>query len=242
MSNVNGYFAAPALPTLPAAPPAPQPYGAAATTPTAPGAWPTPVVVPVNNAPAYNQANIDSYIQSAVAAAPLTAGAMPGRTAANVVSEGYQVFGRRVARSGARTAARSTAKSVRARSGSGVGQAGGGILGGIMGAIKTSVIVNGLFSLAVNGYQVYTKKQTMSQGGANFSGDLMSAVAGGAAGGVASAAGTAILCSAFGMTAGLPLTLIGIGLGIGGYILGDTLLKQTKIYNDVKTKVGQLLA
>lgn len=241
MSNVNGYFAAPPAPMAPPALPAPMmPYGAAGTTPPAPGAWPTPVVVPVNNAPGYTgTSDVDSYIQSAAAAAPFTAGVMPGKKAASLVAESFPAFGRRVTRSGARSTGRTASKTVRARSG--VGQSGGGFFAGVMGAIKTSVIVNGLFSLAINGYQVYSKKQTMAQGGANFSGDLMSAVVGGAAGGVASAAGTAILCSAFGMTAGLPLTLIGIGLGVVGYMVGDTFLKNTKIYNDVKTKVHSLL-
>ena len=44
---------------------------AAGTVPApAPGAWPTPVVVPVNNAPGYGT-DMDQYIQSAQAAAPL---------------------------------------------------------------------------------------------------------------------------------------------------------------------------
>lgn len=233
MSNfgVNGYYATttmpPAPPVAPPPPPppgVPYPTGAAATT-----AWPTPVTVPVNNAPAYgNNQGYDSYIQTAVSAAPYTAGAMPGKAAVSKITEAKEFFLKAKKSKSAATAARA-------------GEAGrSAMFGSILSAVKSSVIVNGVISLALNGWKVYNKEETLGQAGGNVTGDLMSAVVGGAAGGVCSALGTFALAGVLGT--GLPLTLAGIGLGIVGYMVADGWLKKTKIYNDVKTKVATMLA
>ncbi len=233
MSNfgVNGYYATttmpPAPPVAPPPPPPPgmpYPAGSAATNP-----WPAPVTVPVNNAPAYgNTQGYDSYIQSAVSAAPYGAGIAPGKAAVSKIREAKEFFLKAKKSKSAATAARA-------------GEAGrSAMFGSILGAIKTSVIFNGLFSLAINGYKVYAKQSTVGQAGGEVTGDLMSAVVGGAAGGAASALGTFALAGILGT--GLPLTLAGIGLGIAGYMLADGVLKKTSFYNSAKAKVASMLA
>lgn len=237
MSNfgVNGYYATTTMPPAPpAAPPAPPPpgmpyTGGAATNVTVPPAWPTPVNVPVNTAPAYgNNQGYDTYIQTAVSAAPYGAGIAPGKAAVSKIREAKEFFLKAKKSKSAATAARA-------------GDAGrSAMFGSVMGAIKSSVIVNGILSLAVNGYKVYTKQSTLGQAGGEFTGDMMSAVVGGAAGGVASAVGTFALAGILGT--GLPLTLAGIGLGIAGYMLADSVLKKTSFYQNAKAKVAQMLA
>lgn len=233
MSNfgVNGYYATttmpPAPPVAPPPPPPPgmpYPAGSAANSP-----WPTPVNVPVNTAPAYgNNQGYDSYIQTAVSAAPYGAGIAPGKAAVSKVTEAKEFFLKAKKSKSAATAARA-------------GEAGrSAMFGSIVSAVKTSVIFNGLFSLGINGWKVYSKEQTVAAAGGNVAGDLMSAVVGGAAGGAASAAGTFLLAGVLGT--GLPLTLAGIALGIAGYMVADGVLKNTKIYNDVKAKVSAMLA
>ena len=224
MSNfgVNGYYATTTMPPAPVAPPPPP-------APTMPGgAWPTPVTVPVNNAPAYgNNQNYDSYIQTAVSAAPYAQGVMPGKAAVSKVTEAKEFFLKAKKSRSAATSARAGAAGRSA------------MFGSIVSAVKTSVIVNGLLSVAINGWKVFNKEQTTAQAGGNVTGDMMSAVVGGAAGGAASALGTFALAGILGT--GLPLTLAGIGLGIAGYMLADGWLKNTKFYNDVKTKVTTML-
>lgn len=226
MSNfgVNGYYATTTMPPAPpvAPPPPPLPGGAAT-------GWPPAVTVPVNTAPAYgNQNGYDSYIQTAVSAAPYAQGIAPGKAAVSKVTEAKEFFSK---------ASRSKSASARANAGSAGRSA---MFGSVLGAIKTSVIVNGLLSIGLNGWKVYNKEQSMATAGGNVAGDLTSAVVGGAAGGVASAAGTFVLAGILGT--GLPLTLAGIGLGIAGYMVADGMLKKTAFYNNLKAKVSQMLA
>jgi hypothetical protein len=204
--NVAGYY------TNPMAGAAPQPQ------------YPAPVVVPVNNASANST---DAYIAQAVQVAPLGAGMMPGKTATNAVREAKGFFLK--AKGRATTSRGMSAKAAAASSGRSA------LLGTVTGAIKSSVIFNGLLSLAINGYKVYNKQETMADGGANFAGDMTSAVVGGAAGGLAAGAGTFLLAGILGT--GLPLTLAGMALGCVGYFVADNLLKNTAIYNKIKTTV-----
>jgi hypothetical protein len=211
---VNGYFN---VTTQPGVTPPPPPAG-----------WPPPVTVPVNNAPSFNPQGMDAYIGAVAQYAPLAAGAIPGRSAAASVGEAKGLFAKAARSKSATTAARA-------------GQAGrSALFGSVMGAIKSSVIVNGLLTVAVNGYKLATGKATLADAGSAVSGDMMSAVVGGAAGGAASAMGTFALAGILGT--GLPLTLVGMGLGIAGYLVADSFLRQTKLYNDVKTSVRNMLA
>ena len=191
--------------------------------------YPAPVVVPVNNAGANNT---DAYIAQAVSVAPLGAGMMPGKTATNAVREAKGWFLKSKGR--AATSRGMSAKAAAASNGRGA------LLGSITGAIKSSLIFNGLMSLAVNGYKVYKKQETMADGGANFAGDMTSALVGGAAGGLAAGAGTFLLAGILGT--GLPLTLAGMALGCVGYFIADNLLKNTSFYNKIKTTVHGWLA
>jgi hypothetical protein len=153
---------------------------------------------------------------------------MPGKSAVSKVTEAKEFFLKAKKSKSAATSARAS-------------QAGrSAMFGSILSAVKTSVIVNGLFSLAINGWKVYNKTETVGQAGGEVTGDLMSAVVGGAAGGAASAVGTFALAGILGT--GLPLTLAGIGLGIAGYMLADGVLRKTKFFNDVKAKVTQMLS
>ena len=212
--GVNGYFTTTTFPGV--------------TPPPAPQGWPQPVTVPVNNAPAYAGPGVDQYVEMAAQYAPMVAGALPGRSAAAAVGEAKGFFAKAARSKSATTAARASSAGRSA------------LFGSVMGAIRSSVIVNGVLTLAINGFKVATGKMSLADAGANVSGDMMSAVVGGAAGGAASAVGTFALAGILGT--GFPLTLAGIGLGIAGYMLADTFLRQTKLYNDVKTSVRNLLA
>lgn len=212
--GVNGYFT---TTTLPGVTPPPPPQG-----------WPQPVTVPVNNAPAFTGQGTDQYVTMAAQYAPMVAGAIPGKTAAAAVGEAKGFFAKAARSKSATTAARASTAGRSA------------LFGSVMGAIKSSVIVNGVLTLAINGFKVATGKMSLADAGANVSGDLMSAVVGGAVGGAASAAGTFALAGILGT--GFPLTLVGMGLGIAGYLVADSFLRNTKIYNDVKTSVRNLLA
>lgn len=223
MTTVNGYFTIPTAPAAPAAPPAPM----MPTMPGAAGAWPTPVTVPVNNAPGYQTSgSADQYIQSAVSMAPYAAGVAPGKAAIGQVAEAKTFFAK---------AAKSKSMAAKANAGAAGRSA---LMGSVVSAVKSSVLVNGILSLAMNGYKVYKNQETMGQAAGEVSGDLMSAVVGGAAGGAASAAGGMLLAGVLGT--GLPLTLVGIGLGIAGYMIADTMFRKTTFFTNVKTKVAQM--
>jgi len=219
MSNVNGYFTTTTHPGL--------------TPPPPPAGWPAPVTVPVNTAPVYQPGygqpgQADQYINAATEVVPYLAGAAPGKVAAAAVSESKVMFAR---------AAKSRSASAAARASSAGRSA---LFGSVMGAIRSSVIINGVLSLGINGYKLFKKETTMADAGANVTGDMMSAVVGGAAGGVASAAGTFALAGILGT--GLPLTLVGMGLGVAGYLVADRFLRGTKIFQDVTGAVRRTLA
>lgn len=219
MSNVNGTFT---TTTTPGVIPPPPPAG-----------WPTPVTVPVNSAPVYQPnygegQNYDQYIQAATEAVPFIAGTVPGKVATSAVRESKAMFAR-AAKSRSATAAAKASSAGRSA-----------LFGSVMGAIRSSVIINGVLSLGINGYKLFRNQTTMADAGANVTGDMMSAVVGGAAGGLASAAGTFALAGVLGT--GLPLTLVGMGLGVAGYLVADQFLRGTKIFQDVTGAVRRALA
>lgn len=213
---------APMAPAAPAAPPAPgfNPYAA-------PGVYstpaPTPVVVPINNA---GGGTLDQLVLTAGSAAPIAAGIAPGKAAAGAIVEAKGHFIRASASRSARTSANASAAGRSA------------LFGSVLSAVKSSVLINGIISVAVNGYMVATNKRTVADASGEVAGDLTSAVVGGAAGGVASAAGTFLLAGILGT--GLPLTLAGMALGVAGYMVADTMLRQTPIFNQIKSSVRKM--
>lgn len=203
-------------------------YGSGVPAQPAPGGWPPPVIVPVNNYRPGGAAGADAYVQTAVTYAPYIAGVAPGKAAVGWVAEAKTFFAR--ARS-ARTPRAAANASSSAR---------GAMMSSIKGAVMSSVLVNGIISAAINGYKVYNKQETTAEAGAYVAGDLASAVVGGAAGGAASAAGTFLLAGILGT--GLPLTIVGMGLGVVGYIVADKMLRQTEIFRKLTTSVHSMLS
>lgn len=234
MSNVNAYYAGPVAPYQGTPAGQPQPVvvnvnnaSGYQTSPTAPGAPAAPTTRPVFNADSY-AGYAQTATQIATQAAPYMPGAVAGAKAAKGMGLAKESFAK---------AARSRSPRVKANAGS----AGRGLaFGGIMSAVKSSVLFNGLISLGLNGYKVYKKEQGVADAGANVTGDIASAAVGGAAGAVASAAGTALLAGVIGT--GFPLTLVGLGLGIGGYMLADTFFRKTALFQNIKTGVKNMLS
>lgn len=232
MSNVNAYYAGPvAVPAQPTSATQPQPVvvnvnnaSGYQTSPTAPGASTT--------RPVFNADSYAGYAQTATQIATQAAPYMPGAVAGAKAAKGMGLAKESFAK-----AARSRSPRIKANAGS----AGRGLaFGGIMSAVKSSVLFNGLISLGLNGYKVYKKEQGVADAGANVTGDIASAAVGGAAGAVASAAGTALLAGVIGT--GFPLTLVGLGLGIGGYMLADTFFRKTALFQNIKTGVKNMLS
>lgn len=156
-------------------------------------------------------------------AAPHVPGAVAGFQARTGLSAG-------VSRAGRRTYSRS-----RARVGGGAGQ-----FGGLLGAVKSSVIVGGLISIGVNGYQAMKGQQTWRQAGTTVAGDVASAAVGGAAGAAASAIATPMLVGMLGAGSML-VTLGSIGLGIAGYALADAWLRKTPFFQNMTATVSNTL-
>jgi hypothetical protein len=229
---VNAYYAGPvAVPAQPTSATQPQPVvvnvnnaSGYQTSPTAPGAS-TP-------RPVFNADSYAGYAQTATQIATQAAPYMPGAVAGAKAAKGMGLAKESFAK-----AARSRSPRIKANAGS----AGRGLaFGGIMSAVKSSVLFNGLISLGLNGYKVYKKEQGVADAGANVTGDIASAAVGGAAGAAASAAGTALLAGVIGT--GFPLTLVGLGLGIGGYMLADTFFRKTALFQNIKTGVKNMLS
>jgi hypothetical protein len=110
----------------------------------------------------------------------------------------------------------------------------------LAGAVKASVVWGAVVSTGMNLWAWSERRITGAQAGANVVGDVMSAAVGGAAGAVASAAGTALLGGMLGT--GLLMWLTAAGLGIGGYMLADAWLRQTRLFQDVQAGVHRLLS
>jgi hypothetical protein len=127
--------------------------------------------------------------------------------------------------------------SSRGRGGSRVGTRGPSPFG-LWAAVKSSVIFGSIISVATNGWELYNKRESGAQAGANVAGDVVSSAVGGAGGAVASYIGCGIL-ETMGAGGGL-LTIAGLGLGIGGYFLADTLLRNTNIFKSFQSGVYKL--
>lgn len=113
---------------------------------------------------------------------------------------------------------------------------------GLWGAVKTSALVSGAISLALNGYAVIKGQQTFAQGGSNVVGDVAAGAVGGVGGAVASAFGAPLIAGALGIAGGLPLTALTFGLGLGGYWLADKLFRNTGFFKSLKADVHSLLS
>ena len=126
-----------------------------------------------------------------------------------------------------------------AASGSALKQGLSEIGGGLLSGAENGALFGGLISAAVNGYEVVTGREQLSQaaGGvtADTAGGAVSGLAGAATSGLALAAAGAV-----GLTAGLPLTLLGVAAGVGGAFLANTLFKNSGLYNDIKNGVTSL--
>ncbi len=125
-----------------------------------------------------------------------------------------------------------------AGAGSGIKQGLSEIGGGLLSGAENGALFGGIISAAVNGYEVVTGKEQLSQAAGGVTADTadgaVSGVAGAAMSGIALAA-----AGALGLTAGLPLTLLGLAAGFGGAFLGNTLFKGSGIYDDIKNAVTQ---
>jgi hypothetical protein len=228
MSNVNSYYA--------------QPYGT--SLPVAP----RPVSANANGT--YNvsfDVNPDSFVSSGGSIAATAAPLVPGAVAGYKAKEGI-VGGLRQARTirNARYRARayggrygSSSRSYKGKSA--VGSGSSKMFGGLGAAVKSSIIWGGVVSLATNGYKVFKREQNIADAGKNVSGDLVSAGVGGAAGAAASAIATPMLAAALGPASFL-VTLGGIGAGIGGYMIADHFLRKTALFQNLTTKVHDVLA
>lgn len=231
MSNVSSYYTQPYGANLPLQPqPANQPVGS-------------------NGNGTYNvsfNVNPDSYVSTGGSIAAQAAPLAPGAVAGYHAKEGI-VDGLRRARTIRNARYRSKAYggrygSTRSYKGkSAVGSGSGTMFSGLGKAIKSSVLWGGAVSLALNGYKVFKKEETFADAGKNVTGDVASAAVGGTAGAVASAIATPMLASAFGPASFL-VTLGGIGVGIGGYMLADHFLRKTAFFQNVTTKAHDLVA
>lgn len=113
---------------------------------------------------------------------------------------------------------------------------------GLLSAVKSSAIVGGAISLLFNGYAVMKGQQSFAEGGSNVVGDVAASAVGGAGGAVASAVGTSFLAGALGIASGGWITLLSLGLGIGGYMLTDKLFRSTGFFQSLKQDVFNLLS
>jgi hypothetical protein len=113
---------------------------------------------------------------------------------------------------------------------------------GLLSAVKSSAIVAGGLSLLFNGYAVMKGQQSFAEGGSNDVGDVAAGAIGGAGGAVASAVGTSFLAGALGIASGGWITLLSLGLGIGGYMLTDKLFRSSGFFKSLKQDVFNLLS
>jgi hypothetical protein len=207
-----------------------------------------PRPVSANGDGTYNvgvRVNPDTFKSTGVALAAQAAPHVPGAIAGYQAKEGI-VNGMRKARTIRNAHYRSKAyggrygSSNRSYKGkSSVGSGSTTMFGGITKAVKSSILWGGAISLGLNAYKVFKKEQTVADATANVSGDLASAAVGGAAGATASAIATPILAGMFGPASFL-VTLGGIGIGIGGYMLADHFLRQTSFFQNLTGKAREL--
>ncbi len=113
------------------------------------------------------------------------------------------------------------------------------IAGGMLDAAKNGALFSGVISTVVNGFEVLTGQEKLGDGVGGVAADTADGAVSGAAG--AAISGLAIAgATALGLTAGLPLTILGIVGGLGGALLGDRLFKGSGIYDGIKSFVSKL--
>ena len=111
---------------------------------------------------------------------------------------------------------------------------------GMKSGAKNGALFSGVISGVINGFQVLTGQKRLSEGVGTVAADTASGAVAGATG--AAVSGLALAAAgAFGLTAGLPLTLIGIGGGLLGAIVGDKIFKGTGIYDGIKSIITGIL-
>lgn len=113
---------------------------------------------------------------------------------------------------------------------------------GLLGAVKTSALVSGGISLALNGYAMLKGQETFAEGGSNVVGDVAAGAVGGLGGAVVSSFGAPLIASALGIAGGFPLTALTFGLGLGGYWLADKLFRKTSLFQSIKQDVFNLFS
>lgn len=114
------------------------------------------------------------------------------------------------------------------------------LMSNVMGAIKSSTLFGAVISLGLNAYGVFKGQLEVSEAGANVASDTAAAAVGGAAGCAASMVGTWALIGPMG--AGLGLNLIGLGLGMAGYLAGEHLFRQSDLHRVIREKTQGALA
>jgi hypothetical protein len=113
------------------------------------------------------------------------------------------------------------------------------VLDGMKAGAKNGALFSGVISAAINGFKVLTGQERFSTAAGSVAADTASGAVSGATG--AAVSGLALAAAgAFGLTAGLPLTLIGIGGGLLGAIVGDKIFKGTGIYDGIKGLVSKI--
>ncbi|MBM3275443.1 MAG: hypothetical protein FJZ00_09830, partial [Candidatus Sericytochromatia bacterium] len=113
------------------------------------------------------------------------------------------------------------------------------VLDGMKAGAKNGALFSGVISAAINGFKVLTGQERFSTAAGSVAADTASGAVSGATG--AAISGLALAAAgAFGLTAGLPLTLIGIGGGLLGAIIGDKIFKGTGIYDGIKGFVSKI--
>ena len=117
----------------------------------------------------------------------------------------------------------------------GLSEIGGGLLHGAEGG----ALYGGIVSAVVNGFEVITGKEQLSQAAGGVAADTADGAVSGLTG--AAVSGLAIAgASALGLTVGLPLTIIGVVGGVAGAFLGTALFQKTGLYSAIKNGVTSL--
>ncbi|MBM3267572.1 MAG: hypothetical protein FJZ01_07985 [Candidatus Sericytochromatia bacterium] len=111
---------------------------------------------------------------------------------------------------------------------------------GMLSGAKSGAIFSGVISLLVNGYKVIRGREAVSGAAGSVVADTASGAVSGATGALASGVALAV-ATTFGMTVGLPLTILGIAAGLGGAMLGSWVFKRTGAYGGIKNGVTRLL-
>lgn len=99
--------------------------------------------------------------------------------------------------------------------------------------------IQGAVSLIGNGYRAMTGSESWGDAGTNVVCDTVSGAAGGAAGAIVGGVGTMLL-TALGVAGG-PLTLGAALIGMGGYFLGERLIKQTRLFQQFQGTVSTVM-